>query len=77
MKSEAGRNAENIGVKLSKALDVKFALLERLIDLLGRAKKAGELDKWVLKVKQDVLITQAGCSEAVADEYIKAALNRI
>ena len=58
-------------------LDVKFSLLEKLIDIFRKAREAGELDKWISKVRQDSLIKQMGCSEAVADSYIKAALDRI
>ena len=77
MKSKAGQNAENIKIELTGALDVKFALLEKLIEIFRKAREAGELDKWVSKVRQESLINQMGCSEAVADNYIKAALDRI
>lgn len=77
MKSKAGQNAQNIEIELSGALDVKFALLEKLIDIFRKAKETGDLDKWVSKVRQESLINQMGCSEAVADNYVKAALDRI
>ncbi len=77
MKSKAGQNAHNREIEVSGALDVKFALLEKLIDIFRKAKEAGELDKWVSKARQESLINQMGCSEAVADNYIRAALDRI
>jgi hypothetical protein len=77
MKSKTGQNAEMFKIEISCALDVKCALLEKLIDIFGNANETGELDKWVDKVKQEFLIKQLGCSEAVANKYIKAALDRI
>lgn len=77
MKSKAGQNAQDIEIELGGALDVKFALMEKLIDIFREAKEAGELDKWVSKVREESLINQMGCSETVADNYIKAALGRL
>lgn len=70
-------NAANIGIVLPQTLSAQFTLLERVIKMLSDAKKAGELDQWVAKVRQEVLIDQIGCSVKVADDYITAALERI
>jgi hypothetical protein len=56
---------------------VKFSLLNKLIKILSTAKKSGELEQWIIKIKNDALILQLGCSEAVAESYIQAALKRI
>jgi|TARA_R110002072_G_scaffold303138_1_gene495453 hypothetical protein len=68
---------ETSRIEISKSLEVKFSLLNKLIKILSTAKKSGELEQWIIKIKNDALILQLGCSEAVAESYIQAALKRI
>lgn len=60
--------------------EAKFKLLDKLIKLFKEAKAKGgdeELELWKEKAKKEVLIDAIGCSEEVADQYIKEALERI
>ena len=62
-----------------KGLNVKFKVLNHIITIFNASKKVGdnELAKSIARVKQEFLITKIGCSEEVADSYIKAALDRM
>ena len=76
MVSQAGNNAEKMGVELPTGLDKKFALVEKLIELFKAAKSTGDLDNQVARVKSEILIGRLGCSDEAAESYITAALDR-
>lgn len=76
MASRVGESASKMGVELPSALDKKFELLEKIIELFKAAKADGTLEKQIARVKSDVLIARLGCSEKAADTYIQAALQR-
>jgi hypothetical protein len=76
MASRVSENAAKLGVELPSALDKKFELLEKIIELFKVAKAEGSLEKQIARVKSDVLIARLGCSEQAADTYIQAALQR-
>lgn len=63
----------------NKGLEARFKLLDKLILLFKEAAKKGdnELTHWKEKAKSEILIDGIGCSEKVADQYIKTALERI
>lgn len=60
---------------LDQGTEIRFQLLDKLINVF-RSYPKEDLQHWTNKVKQEVLIKQAGCTEEVAEQWINQALAR-
>jgi hypothetical protein len=73
------KNISGSEIILSKSMEAKFKVLNKIIELFKIAKSVNnkKLKEMVKKTKQEFLIDTVGCTDEAAQSYIDAALARI